>query len=82
MSTRTALYVEFGVALLLGCMAVVTLVWRDWIELVFGVDPDGGSGTLEWAIVVALAVASLSFAGLARKDWREFAAEVSVASDA
>jgi hypothetical protein len=30
---------------------VVTLVVPDWIEVAFHVDPDGGSGSLEWLIV-------------------------------
>ena len=26
---------------------VLTLVWRDWIDVVFGVEPYDGDGTLE-----------------------------------
>lgn len=38
-----------GTVLFLG-----TLATREWIELIFGVDPDGGSGTLEFAIASSL----------------------------
>lgn len=43
-----------GVTFVLG---IVTLVVPDWIETVFGVDPDGGNGSLEvWLVVVCFAV--------------------------
>ena len=32
----------------------------DWIEEVFGVEPDGGNGLLEFAPIVVLAVAALA----------------------
>ena len=40
-----------------GCLVLLALTasWPDWIELALGVDPDGGSGALEWALVVMLA---------------------------
>jgi hypothetical protein len=42
-------------------MAIITIAWPDWIELVFRTDPDHGSGALEVLIaglLIAVAVAS------------------------
>jgi hypothetical protein len=46
------------------------LVWPDWIELVFGVDPDSGSGLLEWLIVLVAFTVLLGASTLARREWR------------
>ena len=49
--------------------AAGTAVVPDWIEAVFGVDPDHGSGTLEWALVVVLGLAAIGAALLGRRDY-------------
>jgi hypothetical protein len=52
-------------------IAILTLVWPQWIEATFGVDPDQGTGTAEWTIVTVcflLAATSSLFAG--RDLWR------------
>jgi hypothetical protein len=72
--SRTRFRVETGLALLTLALLVTTLISREWIELLFGVDPDGGSGALEWAIVAALAVATAAFGLLARLEWRRLSA--------
>ena len=51
-------------------LCVLTLVWSEWIELLFGVDPDRGSGALELLVAGAFLVASALLAGQARRDWR------------
>jgi hypothetical protein len=53
-----------------GFLTVLTLFTREWIEALFNVDPDGGDGSLEWLIVVCLAVVTVVFAVLARLEWR------------
>jgi hypothetical protein len=66
--------VLFGFEITLACgaltLAVVTAIWRDWIEIVFNVDLDKGSGSFEWLIVVAcLAIAAMCGVA-ARRQWR------------
>jgi hypothetical protein len=51
-------------------LCVLTLVWGEWIELLFGVDPDQGSGALELLVAGAFLVASVLLAGQARRAWR------------
>lgn len=67
---RARFWVEAVLAGLAAVLFVVTLISREWIEIVFGVDPDGGSGSLEWAIVGVLLVAALVLGALARAEWR------------
>jgi len=49
-------------------MALLTLAWPNWIEIIFRVDPDGGNGALEWGFVGASAFASLMVGLRARAD--------------
>ena len=66
-------WIEVVLATITGILTVVTLLSREWIEIVFHVDPDGGSGALEWAIAVVLAFVTLGFSLLARAEWRHAA---------
>jgi Na+-driven multidrug efflux pump len=61
-SNRRRALVEWAVALAASVLAVVTLVWPDWIEIVFGADPDEGSGAVEWAIVIVLGLVAFGAA--------------------
>jgi hypothetical protein len=70
---RSRFYVELILAVAALVLALVTLVWNDWIEIVFKVDPDAGNSSLEKAIVVVLLAAAILAAWLARTEWRRAA---------
>jgi len=67
---RTRLWLEgigAAVALFLGTL---TLIVPDWLEEVFGFDPDRHSGAAEWLIALGFAAVSATLALLARRDRR------------
>ena len=74
---RRRYWFELGLAVLSGALAVLTLVNREWIEVVFGVDPDEGSGALEWGIVFALGGIALISAVVARAERRRVIPQIS-----
>lgn len=57
-----------GAALSAGLL--LALINKEWIETVFGIDPDAGSGVLEWAIVAALSAVALGLLASSRVEWR------------
>jgi hypothetical protein len=67
---RRRFWVEILLGGSAGVLAIVTLLWRDWIEIVFGVDPDEGNGSIEWLVVVTLLVISVGLFVSARIEWR------------
>jgi len=71
---RVRFWIEVILAAVTAALLLLTLISREWIEEVFGVEPDAGSGALEWAIVVALALATVAFSLLARAEWKRGAA--------
>jgi hypothetical protein len=70
---RIRFWFEAAAALCTCCLALLTVVWPEWIERLFGVDPDHGSGRLEWAFVAALAVAAVTASVATRVEWRRSA---------
>ena len=67
---RRRFWLESVLGLITGAVAIITLFWHDWIEIIFGVNPDEGNGSAEWLVVVILlAVTSVLVLG-ARLEWR------------
>ena len=57
----TRFWLEAICAALGAGLFILTLITREWFELLTGLDPDGGSGTLEIALALGLlAVAAVS----------------------
>lgn len=77
---RWHFWLETGMAIVTSILFVITLVQRDWIEIVFGVDPDQANGSLEWLIVGALLVVSITLFTLASYEWRRTRAVISNAA--
>lgn len=68
--TRTRFWVRLALAVVSLVLLVGTVAWPDWIEIVFRVDPDHGSGWLEWAIAAAALAFTVTFSMSARREWR------------
>src|SRR6267378_990695 len=67
---RKRLRLEVGLAILSVLLFVATPLWPEWIEIVFGVDPDYGNGSIEWLIMELTAISAVVAIFLARADWR------------
>jgi hypothetical protein len=67
---RRRFWVVSSLAVAAVVLAALTLAWRDWIEIVFGVDPDSGSGALEWTVAGTLAAAATLLSMVAIREWR------------
>ncbi len=73
---RRRFWLETSIAIVTSMVLVITFVWKDWIETVFGVDPDQGNGTLEWLIVGILLGVTITLFALAGYEWRRTRAVV------
>ena len=67
---RRRFWIETGMALASGVVFLLTVLWKDWIEIVFRVDPDQYSGSTEWLIVFVSVAITVTMVALARSEWR------------
>jgi hypothetical protein len=74
---RRRFWLETGMAIVTSIVFIITLVRNDWIEIVFGVDPDSHNGSLEWLIVGVLLVVTITLFALASYEWRKARAAIS-----
>jgi hypothetical protein len=61
--------IETTLAALSGVLGVLTLFWRDWLE-VTGWDPDRHNGSAEWLIAVLLIAVAVTLGAMARRERR------------
>jgi hypothetical protein len=67
---RIRFWVDVIFASLTGFLGLITLIWPDWIELVFGWDPDQHDGSVEWLIVAGAFLVAATASALAVVEWR------------
>jgi hypothetical protein len=67
---KAMFWVESALASFSAFLVVLTAVWHDWIEGIFGFDPDHHNGSFEWELVIVCVLVTVVFATLARRDWR------------
>ena len=60
--------IEVTCAALGTALFILTLAFPEWIEAVFGVDPDGGNGLLEIGVAIAFLLVGLISSLLARRE--------------
>lgn len=67
-SLRRRARLEVFLAAAFAALTLVTLAWTQWIEGLFEVSPDGGSGETEWGITLVFGVLALVCAALGWRD--------------
>lgn len=66
---RRSFWVDLALAALSIALLVITLMSTEWIENLFSVNPDQGSGALEWSILATSAVIATVFIASAGYEW-------------
>jgi len=72
---RRRLRIEVVLAVISATLCVLTLVFPEWIEELTGLEPDAGSGALEWIIAGVFLIAAVVSGVLARLDYRRLATD-------
>ena len=72
---RRRLRIEVVLAAISAALCVLTLVFPEWIEELTGLEPDAGSGALEWIIAGVFLVAAVVSTVLARRDYKRLATD-------
>jgi hypothetical protein len=67
---RRRFWIEVIAFALASFVTVLTVARPDWIEAIFHVEPDAGSGALEVGISVVACTAAITFSLMARAEFR------------
>ena len=68
---RNRFWIESILGSITGILAVVTIFWHDWIEAIFGADPDEGNGSAEWLVVLVFLMITVTCTAAAAIEWRK-----------
>jgi hypothetical protein len=75
MKQTTRFWIETGLCASSALFCVLTLIWTDWVEIVFRFDPDHHSGSVEWMMAAGALVLAVVFGLLARREHMQHKAE-------
>jgi hypothetical protein len=65
----TRFWFQTALAVVGTALFLLTIVTREWFELLTGIDPDGGSGALEFGLAFALLALAAVSAFTARRSY-------------
>jgi hypothetical protein len=71
---KTRMWCEGGLAAVSAVLTIVTAIWPRWIEVVVDGSPDGGDGSFERLLALAMLAGTVVFFVLARRDCRKLKA--------
>jgi len=66
-------WIEAVLASFSAFILLLTAVWHDWIEGIFGFDPDHHNGAFEWELAAVCLALTVVCGSLARREWRRAA---------
>lgn len=78
-SMRLRFWLEAAMATITSVLLVMTLIWEDWVEEIFGISPDAGNGSFERWLVGTLIVVTITLFVMVRSEWRRTRASMSTA---
>jgi hypothetical protein len=67
------MWVEVLLGLISTVFLVLTILLPDWLEVLFRLAPDAGTGSAEWGLALSLAAMSILMFGFAGFTWRKYA---------
>ena len=77
--SRRPFWVMISAAMITGTLALTTAIVPDWIELIFGWNPDHHDGSVErwsviWLIFAGLCFVTVVLVAAATREWRRMSA--------
>jgi hypothetical protein len=71
---KTRMWCEGVLAAVSAVLTFVTAIWPDWIEILVDTSPDGGDGSFERLLALAMLAGAVLLFVAARRDYRKLKA--------